>query len=185
MCNSSEIRLARAGLRPDNSTVVSIESSNPLLRDRSPRLRLVRDGKPVRAASARAERIAVENRAASMMTDDDARAVLALRVSENLQGGRSALLTPERRRGLVTTATRLGLRPFDASLIIAIVQDAARRGEGMEHPQTTGRLRMIPQKTRASLRTPARHREFMVAIVVSVLVAFVMMALAVRWILGG
>ncbi len=162
-----------------------MKSSNPLSHDRTPRLRLVRDGKPVRVAGARAERIAVENRAASMMSDDDARAVLALRAHEQLQGGRSAVLTPERRRALVTTATHLGLRPFDASLIIAVVQDAARRGEAMEHPQTTGRLRMIPDPGVARDRPRAREREFVWAIVVSILIALAMMALAIRWILSG
>lgn len=39
------------------------------------------------------------------------------------------LLIPEDRRALMDHAARLGMRPFDASLVIAIVQDARRRGE--------------------------------------------------------
>jgi hypothetical protein len=59
-----------------------------------------------------------------------------------LEGGRTALLTPDRRRRLVTLATKMGLRPFDAALIIAIVQDAARAGEPLTG-EAQDRLAMI------------------------------------------
>ncbi len=55
----------------------------------------------------------------------DPRWVLAIRVSERLEG---TLLNPEQRERLVRLGTILGLTPFDANLIIAIVQDRARRG---------------------------------------------------------
>ena len=71
------------------------------------------------------------NRAAAAMTHEDARLVMAARVAESLQGGRAAVLRPEKRMNLLRLATRLGIRPFDANLIIAIVQDSARRGETM------------------------------------------------------
>jgi hypothetical protein len=58
----------------------------------------------------------------------DPRWVFAVRVSARLQGGAAAILAPEDREILVGLARRLGLRPFDASLIIAVVQDAARSG---------------------------------------------------------
>lgn len=164
---------------------MSFEPTNPLRRESGPRLRLVRDGSPVRAVANRADRVAKENRAASNLTDDDARAILALRVSEQLQGGRSAVLTPERRRGLVTTAQVLGLRPFDASLIIAVVQDAARRGEGIDHPQTTGRLGMVGGAPKGAPNESARHREFLIAIVASVVMACALMVVVIRWIAGA
>ncbi len=58
----------------------------------------------------------------------DARWVMAARAASRLQGGTAAILVPEERRRLMLLAERLGLRAFDAALIIAIVQDAARRG---------------------------------------------------------
>lgn len=73
--------------------------------------------------------VAVENHAASAVDLDDARLRFASRVADTLDGGRAACLAPDKRRALVAAAVDKGLRPFDANLIIAIVQDAARRGE--------------------------------------------------------
>lgn len=39
----------------------------------------------------------------------------------------------------MTRAGALGLRPFDANLVIAVVQEAARRGEDAALPQRTPR----------------------------------------------
>ncbi len=61
----------------------------------------------------------------------DPRWVLAVRTANDLDGGAAAILPPQRREALMRLAADLGLRPFDASLIIAIVQDAARTGR---HP---------------------------------------------------
>jgi hypothetical protein len=77
------------------------------------------------------------------MDPDDARAILATRVAASLEGGRAAILRPESRRRVVALATRLGLRPFDANLIIAIVQDGARRGVRSHDPEMHGMLRLI------------------------------------------
>ncbi len=60
-------------------------------------------------------------------------------VRKSIEGGRAAILRPERRRELFTRATSLGLRPFDATLVIAIVQDAARRGEEVSIPERGAR----------------------------------------------
>ena len=54
------------------------------------------------------------------------------------------MLRPERRERLVSMATRLGLRPFDAHLVIAIAQEAARRGERVDGGDAVGRLRLVP-----------------------------------------
>src|SRR6185436_14074312 len=64
------------------------------------------------ASPERVEAVAKENRLASGMTPDDARWIFARRVAENLEGGKAALLTPERRRALLATARRVGLRDF-------------------------------------------------------------------------
>lgn len=59
----------------------------------------------------------------------DARLVFAQAVAACIEGGTAALLRVEKRNALHKHARKLGLRVFDANLIIAIVQDAARRGE--------------------------------------------------------
>lgn len=81
----------------------------------------------------RIERVERENRAAASMSALDARWVFAVQVAREIElsGAPSAgVLAPERRRNLVSLATRLGLRQFDANLVIAIVQDGCRTGEG-------------------------------------------------------
>ena len=55
----------------------------------------------------------------------DPRWVLAVRTAEQLQG---PILPPERRERLLRLGKVLGLKPFDTNLIIAIIQDRARRG---------------------------------------------------------
>lgn len=77
---------------------------------------------------------AARQRAATDHPDDrlpphDARRVLAVAAFTALEGGRAAVLRPVRRQRLSRLAAQLGLRLFDASLIIAIAQDAARHGE--------------------------------------------------------
>lgn len=72
----------------------------------------------------------------------DARWVLAVRTTMALEGGRAAILRPADRRTLVALATSMGLRTFDAALVIAIAQDAARTGEALSgSPQE--RLSMV------------------------------------------
>lgn len=72
---------------------------------------------------------AAAGRAAQRLPATDARWVLAVRVAEAIEGGRAAILTPERRQRINRLAIKMGLREFDASLVMAIVQDAARTGE--------------------------------------------------------
>ena len=64
----------------------------------------------------------------------------AARVASQIEGGRAGVLRPERRERLLRLAQNLGIRPFDAALIIAMVQDAARRGE-----TTPGHAPLSPQ----------------------------------------
>lgn len=80
----------------------------------------------VRAATRAVTR---ENRRASGLTPEDARNILAVRIAELLQGGQAAILTPERRARAIRISRLLGVRDFDAHLVIALVQDRARRGE--------------------------------------------------------
>jgi len=55
-----------------------------------------------------------------------AREGFASAVQLQLQGGFAAVLTPERRRRLVAGAGRVGLSPFEANLVIALVQHDSR-----------------------------------------------------------
>ncbi len=69
----------------------------------------------------------------------DPRWVLALRVSEALQG---ALLAPEDREKLIRLGRLLGLGPFDCNLVIAIVQDQVRRGQTLG--DGVAQLQLVP-----------------------------------------
>ncbi len=87
-----------------------------------------------------------ENRAAAEMSALDARWVFAVQVAReiDLSGApRAGVLAPERRRNLVRLATRMGLRAFDANLVIAIVQDGCRSGEGALSRDVSDRLVLL------------------------------------------
>lgn len=76
---------------------------------------------------------------------DDARWILALRTRQRLQGGTAAVLPAESRAELMQVGRRLGLRAFDAALIIAIVQDDARVGGRSEGGDSMiARLWLVP-----------------------------------------
>ena len=91
-----------------------------------------------------------ENRLAAsnpQLDPTDPRWVLAMRAYSQLQG---STLTPERRQRVLDNAKVIGLRPFDANLIIAVVQDHARRGESPAEAQST--LSMIAAPVRNAER---------------------------------
>lgn len=95
-----------------------------------PRLRLVRGGamtSPQQAASMyrRTAETTDPARLSPITSHDDPRWVLAVMAADAMEG---ALLTPEKRRRLIDTGQGWGLSPFDANLVIALVQDQARRG---------------------------------------------------------
>ncbi len=97
--------------------------------------------KPSQIAAAR-RAIAQENHAAALGVDDT-RWLFARYVQESIEGGRAAIMRPQIRQRLVTQASKMGLRPFDANLVIAIVQDAARHGENLDETAAS-RLAVIP-----------------------------------------
>ncbi len=113
-------------------------------------LRLVRPDDPVAtpgrrgggSQSAAAQRVTRENRAAAIARDDQ-RSVFAAHVARQLDGGRAAILPPDRRRHLLTIAQRLGLGAFDANLVIAIVQDAVREGDDPLNVAADQRLALV------------------------------------------
>ena len=108
----------------------------------APHLRLVGGDDPRswgtwgRARQAR-QRVTTENRAAAQnpaLEPTDSRWVVAIRAYSELQG---TTLTPERRQRVLRIAHLLGVRPFDANIIIAIVQDQARQGRTIAEAQPT------------------------------------------------
>lgn len=101
--------------------------------------RLRREAGPPEAVRA----VVRENRLAARLDADDARLMFAQRVSEVLDGGEAAILTPENRRRALRMARLLGMRPFDASLVVAIVQDNARRGVPATMLSRDARLVMV------------------------------------------
>lgn len=97
--------------------------------------------------------IADENSSASAINADEARRLLAVRVAECLEGGRAAILTPMRRRRVMRLAHMMGVRDFDAHLVIAIVQDGAHRGETPDTATEDARLDLFSSSLPES-RTP-------------------------------
>jgi hypothetical protein len=89
----------------------------------------------------------------------DPRWAFAVLIASRLEGGRAAVLRPEARERLVVAGKRLGIRPFDAALTIAMVQDAARRGEAPGQPGATTRalaerLQSLPEPDLAPPQAP-------------------------------
>ena len=87
----------------------------------------------------------------------DPRWVLAVRVAEALEG---PILRPEKRERLLRLARVMGLRSFDANLVIAIVQDQARRGHDPANCPAAGeqQLALIPLPVHAKVMSAFRGR---------------------------
>lgn len=154
--------------------------SNPMLRlvntDTWPKatsLPQVHNGTPRSA-------VMVENRAAAELSATDARWILAVRVTQSLEGGRAGVLSPEKRRRLIAFATGMGLRPFDANLIIAIVQDSARTGTGPLSLEVENRLRIVSSASTA--RKPASP---WLLIAMSAVAGALIASVIIGWILNG
>lgn len=107
-----------------------------------------------RAAAAAARGVEAENVSAARLSALDPRWMLAVRAShaiatvDHSAGGsrgasRLGFLAPEHRRRLVAEGARLGLRPFDTNLVIAIVQDAARSGADPLGDEARARLALV------------------------------------------
>jgi hypothetical protein len=141
--------------------------------------------KPVPPSATSAEEIAAANLHAARMSALDARWVLAVQVDRALQGGKAAIITPESRTRLLALAERVGLRPFDASLVIAVVQDAARQGEDPLGPLAVDRLRLVRAGDASPLYAPkpAHTPWIFAALVVITLSAALAFALS-RWLVS-
>ncbi|MHB1157653.1 MAG: hypothetical protein ACYC26_12565 [Phycisphaerales bacterium] len=76
----------------------------------------------------------------SLFPATDPRWVLAVRVRQAMQG---PMLPPEHRDRLLKIGRLLGLTPFEANLVIAIVQDQSRQGG--ELTDATASLMFVPR----------------------------------------
>lgn len=114
-------------------------------------LRLVGADDPSALESMRASQaVARENTAASRnehLDPTDPRWIIAAKTHAQLQG---SALTLERRQRVLRLAHRLGVRPFEANVIIAIVQDQARQGAMLADATPTLKLLRDPRKDRNS-----------------------------------
>ena len=110
----------------------------------------------------------------------DPRWVLAVRTAESLVG---TVLRPEKRERLVHLGKILGMSPFDANLVIAIVQDQARRGFAPSYCPTAGepQLRLVPLPHRELSEADARGRRILIiSLTIAVLIAVELIVL--KWI---
>ena len=124
----------------------------------------------------RAREVTSENRAAAAHVEldpTDPRWVLAVRTHAQLQG---AMLTPERRRRVMRTAEVLGVRPFEANVIIAVVQHTARMGRPLGDAVPT--LAVVPGVER---RGPGPMLLYAFAALAT---ALAVAAVVIRWLIG-
>jgi hypothetical protein len=146
-----------------------------------PALRLVNEGAFPDASSSRAHhaphlRTVLENKIASQISAIDPRWVFAVQVAKNLDGGRAASLAPDRRKRLVAAGVGMGLRTFDANLIIAVVQDGVRTGEGGLSREVESRLAFI----KGANRSDERGRTIATVLLIAAIAVGVFCILA-RW----
>lgn len=99
-----------------------------------------------------------------MLDPEDARWTVAVATAMALQGGRAALITSEKRAEISQLATRSGLRPFDASLVMGIVQEAVRSGEPALSVGVQSRLKLVTAGLLASgNEVPAQDKRAMLS----------------------
>lgn len=113
----------------------------------------------------------------------DARWHLALETQRALQG---AMLAFEDRRRLLSLAQKVGIRPFDANLIIALVQDRVRRGEPIEHAAPAIAIVPAAAVKTAAARPPAlRGANLPHLLVAAVILAMAADAALIAWLMFG
>lgn len=104
---------------------------------------------------------------------------LAMETYRSLTG---ATLPPEQRERLLRMARRLGVRTFDASVVMAMTQDRARRGESLD-----GLVRLLP-RAGAAMPQPAQSASMdrvLALLVVSGVLGSLIAAIVASWIAGA
>ncbi len=134
----------------------------------------------LRLTSASEPKIKPAPRATPMQGTADPRWVLAVRTAEVLEGD---ILRPEHREKIIRMAKLFGLTPFDANMIIAIVQDQARRGIAPHLCPTAGepQLRMITPPRRITLLDHLKSR-YGLTLAVLMSVTLIIEALLLWWV---
>lgn len=129
------------------------------------------------AGSAAAQNAAAQNAAA----------LFASVVASRVEGGRAGIVRPAVRRDLMRAAGLAGLRAFDATLIIALVQDRARRGESLAGVAADPRLAVVGGVRRKAWRVgrPGRLAGYGMTAVVTVGLAAVLFSGVVGWLAGA
>lgn len=115
--------------------------------------------------------VVAENRLAASLSTHDARWHLAVDVAAAMVGGRSAILPVEARERILAKARRIGLRPFDANLVIAVVQDAQREGRALSR-ETQERLTLVRPADPALIADPGRR--FIAALILGAILLLAM-----------
>ncbi len=140
---------------------------------------------PLQTASAQARQAEVPEallETQAVTEAGDPRWVLAVRVAEALQG---SLLPAEKRDRLIRVGKMLGLTAFDANLIVAMVQDQARRGHRSTDCAHAVReqLTMIPLPERAAMQNKSGRMQWrhIMAVTAATIVAELFV---VWWVLG-
>lgn len=132
-----------------------------------------------------ANRPAIHTQHTGPISQSDPRWAFAVLIASRLEGDRAAILRPEARERLVSLGKKLGIRPFDAALTIAMIQDAARRGQapgqiGAEHSSLAERLAAItkPPSVPASRQAP----DYLSRAASALFLATALLGLAIMWV---
>lgn len=124
-----------------------------------------------------------ENRLAAHAGDIDSREIdprdprwiLAMQTQARLQG---TMLTPERRDELMVSGRHLGLRPFESNLVIAVVQDRARREQPLRMAdQNAGLIPLQNLQTLGGATNQRTWRWWLLAFAAAMVVA----SMAIMW----
>lgn len=158
----------------------------------NPALRLVNAGVVPTRHSSRRSITQVHDHPAPEIDQTDPRWAFTVRVASQIEGGRAAILRPERRERLLRLAANLGFSPFDAALIIAMVQDTARRGESQPgyaplSPHLAHRVaESLPAMPRAKNRAkPTVAVSILQKLLGATIIATAMVAAAILWMQAG
>lgn len=140
-------------------------------------LRLV-DALPAAVHRAREEAVARANKDAAELPLLTAQSLFAANVANALEGGPAAVLPADTRRRLVLSAGRIGIREFDAHLIIAMVQERTRAAAPSARPAARTPRLHNPELPRTS--QSSSHLRLLAA---SILLAGILLAATVLWFL--